>query len=262
MDKIITDLLLKTKEIETSYKSIEELLTYPEVAIDKTFYKYLLSKQNKIRKAYDLRCELLDENSTNKYDIYDALNKELLLLGDDGTPGAKIALQGDNLCINAILKSVYDISAKNAFLVDKLDSNHIIIHGIGAYSLFKDQTAIHKFKGNLQGEVKVFVTPYNEIESINEDDIEINLFHSDGAGGQNVNKVETAIRAIDKKSGIAVVCKDERSQLQNKNRAIENLTIKVNKYYQEKAIKEELDLIKKLSKNLNTITYQDGRKDL
>lgn len=56
-----------------------------------------------------------------------------------------------------------------------------------------------------------------------ESDLKIDVFHSHGAGGQNINKVETAIRVTHLPTGLTVVCQDERSQLSNKKRALETI---------------------------------------
>ena len=84
----------------------------------------------------------------------------------------------------------------------------------------------------------IFINKVTEIESglpkseeidiqINEDDIRTDVFHSGGAGGQNVNKVATAIRLTHNPSGIVVACQNERSQLQNKMQAMEILKSKL-----------------------------------
>ena len=61
------------------------------------------------------------------------------------------------------------------------------------------------------------------VENFDERDIKFETFRSGGKGGQNVNKVETGVRAIYVPNGLAVVCTEERSQLLNKQRAIKKL---------------------------------------
>lgn len=71
-----------------------------------------------------------------------------------------------------------------------------------------------------------FIDPLS-LPSINDIDIEYETCRSGGKGGQNVNKVESAVRAIHKPTGMAVKCSEERSQFQNKARAKERLLLKL-----------------------------------
>ena len=112
------------------------------------------------------------------------------------------------------------------------------IKGKNIYSLLKYESGVHRVqrvpKTESQGRIHtstatVAVLPKSEeidIE-IKDDDIRTDVFHSGGAGGQNVNKVATAIRLTHNPSGIVVACQNERSQLQNKVQAMEILKSKL-----------------------------------
>lgn len=104
------------------------------------------------------------------------------------------------------------------------------------------------------------VTPAAAVEKISEDDLRIDLFRSHGAGGQHINKTETAIRVTHIPTGLVVVCQDERSQLQNKKRALETIEKRL-KERSEKAEKEriETDIRAQYSKKNTPITFDAAK---
>ncbi len=126
------------------------------------------------------------------------------------------------------------------------------VKGRDAYDALRFETGVHRVQRIPETEkngrvhtstVTVSVMPIRTVKKVTipPSDLEFETSRSGGAGGQNVNKVETAVRVIHKPTGIAIRCTIERSQLKNKERALEMLQAKLDQMAQEEDDKKHAD---------------------
>jgi len=248
----------KYRDCMREYKHLTPLIEkYREYAVAKNSVaeaKELLSESGLDPEFREMAQLQFDENRPliEKYEE----ELKLLLLPRDPDDDRNVIIEirggagGDEaaLFVNSLYRMYSMYAALKSWKVEVNNSNptelggykeiSFSVEGEGAYAKLKYESGVHRVQRvpetESQGRVHtstVTVAVLAEVEEvdveINPADLEVQTFRASGAGGQHVNKTESAIRIIHKPSGVVVECQEERSQHKNKDKAMKLLYSKL-----------------------------------
>ena len=284
----------KLIKLNNEYKRLCEMLSFEEVYLDnKLFVKLEKQKQNlkpialkfdeylKVEDSIKEYSELLSELNNNERELYlselESLNKKKIELENNLQKELlnldkvlqdiiiEIVCKNGSKLFNDIINGYINFCKNNNFEVSEIKNKgntKLNISGINSLEYFKNEVGLH----NNQENESVMVFVYENINldsSFKEEDIKVETCRSSGAGGQHVNTTDSAIKVTHIPTGITATCQNERSQVQNKQKAIENLKEKVSKHFdnifEDNVIKQKKQQMAQMKNIIKVYNYENNK---
>ena len=271
----IVELYNKFKKSQQDLLDAQEMLKIEENEDMLQFLKDEINEQLQTQKEMEEKLKILllpkDEND----------DKNVIIEIRSGAGGDEAALFGSE-----ILRMYSKYAEKNRWKFEITEMNDtelggvkeatVLIKGTNVYEKLKYESGVHRVQRvpdtETQGRVHtstITVAVLPEVEDVEfeilDKDLRIETCRSSGAGGQHVNKTESAVRITHLPTNIVVFCQDQRSQLQNKERAFQILKSKLYDFYKTQADEKYASNRKNQigtgdrSERIRTYNYPQGR---
>lgn len=228
---------------------------YQQINSEIEIAKELLRLEKDVQKSAEIKQEI-EKKSGQLAFLIEEINLTYQELSDKTSEDTRIEvcnIGGEQIEEN-LLKMIKQYCEQSGFSFKQVPSksNSIVlnINGDNSYKKLSRLSGLYLLVSRGKEETASLLVFHNPspIDRLDDSDIRAEYSKSSGAGGQHINKTESAVKLIHVPTGISAECQDERSQSKNRQRAYENLTQKVLSFYQKNS-KNQYEFEKKQQKN-------------